>query len=244
MPLGLRLACFGKSTFLFLKKEVPAHLQKLGDKELAFARRKILQQSSTLIIHLYFSSTLSFCTFLKKYQKQGSRVRHSVLKVDNIAFSHPVRCKLRLHCARLYAVNVVDLQSKFKSRFATSLVGSRLAPRCLSQCLGWQELAALKHHATCFQALLGCSLCLPTLPFRFQRRITFCNKNSLVCITDFNAHYANILKPAPSKSQQTAGQAEETGQNLFERCIYAMRLLREKRVVLSPMLERTAVCGK
>ena len=46
-----------------------------------------------------------------------------------------------------------------------------------------------------------------------------------------------IFKSAPSKSQQTAGQAEETGQNLFERCIYVMLLLREKRVVLSPMLE-------
>ena len=123
-------------------------------------------------------------------------------------------------------------------------VGAHLVGRSLSQCLGWQELASLKHHATCFQALLGCSLCLPTLPFRRWRGITFCNKNSLVCITDFNAHYANILKPAPSKSQRTAGQAAETGQNLFERCIYAMLLLREKRVVLSPMLERTAVCGK
>ena len=80
--------------------------------------------------------------------------------------------------------------------------------------------------------------------FRPWRGITFCNKNSLVYITDFNAHYGNILKPAPSKSQQTAGQAAETGQNLFERCIYAMLLLREKRVVLSPVLERTAVCGK
>ena len=51
-------------------------------------------------------------------------------------------------------------------------------------------------------------------------------------------------KPAPSKSQQAAGQASETGQNLSERCIYALLLLREKRVVLSPMLERKAVCGK
>ena len=57
----------------------------------------------------------------------GSRVRHSVLKVDNIAFSHPVRCKLRLHYARLYAGNIVDLQSKFKNRFATSF--SRFTPR-------------------------------------------------------------------------------------------------------------------
>ena len=100
---------------------------KLWGKKLAFARCQILQQSSTLIVHLYFSSSLSLCTFLKKYQKRGSHVRHSVLKVDNIAFSHPVRCKLRLHCARLYAVNVVDLQSKFKSRFATSF--SRCTPR-------------------------------------------------------------------------------------------------------------------
>ena len=48
-----------------------AHLQKLGDKKLAFARRQILQQSPTLIVHLYFSSTLSFCTFLKKVPKMG-----------------------------------------------------------------------------------------------------------------------------------------------------------------------------
>ena len=57
-------------------------------------------------------------------------------------------------------------------------VGAHLATRCLSQCLGWQELAALKHHATCFQALLGCSLCLPTLPFRPWRGITFCNEQA------------------------------------------------------------------
>ena len=55
-------------------------------------------------------------------------------------------------------------------------VGSHLAARCLSQCLGRQELAALKHHAACFQSLLGYSLCLPTLPFRPWREITFCNE--------------------------------------------------------------------
>ena len=82
-------------------------------------------------------------------------------------------------------------------------VGAHLATRCLSQCLGRQELAALKHHAACFQALLGYSLCLPTLPFRLWRGITFCNKNSLVCITDFNAYNGNIKeKPAVSKSQR------------------------------------------
>ena len=71
-----------------------------------------------------------------------------------------------------------------------------------------------------------------------------CEEDSLTYPMHYSAYNGNILKPAPSKSQRTAGQAEETGQNLFERCIYAMLLLREKRVVLSPMLERTAVCGK
>ena len=141
----------GATQNIRLSCKVRAHLQKFFWKnslslavkfyssfnfvEIAFIRFVCKQcfhtltysQFSTLIVHLYFSSTLSFCTFLKKYQKRGSRVRHSVLKVDNIAFSHPVRCKLCLHCARLYAVNVVDLQSKFKSCFATSF--SRCTPR-------------------------------------------------------------------------------------------------------------------
>ena len=74
-----------------------------------------------------FFKSFSLYFFEKSTKNMGSCVRHSVLKVDNIAFSHPVRCKLRLHCARLNAVNVVDLQSKFKSRFATSF--SRRTPR-------------------------------------------------------------------------------------------------------------------
>ena len=101
---------------------------KVGGQKTRF--RSPLNSTAVLNLKCLFfisSSSLSLCTFLKKYQKRGSRVRHSVLKVDNIAFSHPVRCKLRLHCARLYAVNVVDLQSKFKSCFATSF--SRCTPR-------------------------------------------------------------------------------------------------------------------
>ena len=88
------------------------------------------------------------------------------LKVDNTAFPHPVRCKLRLHYARLTAGGIVDLQANLRVALQHLSVGSHLATRSLSQCLGRQELAALKHHATCFQALLGCSLCLPTLPIR------------------------------------------------------------------------------
>ena len=123
------------------------HLQKLGDKKLAFARRQILQQSSTLIVHLYFSSTLSFCTFLKKYQKQGSRVRHSVLPL-------------------------------FKSRFATSF--SRCTPRrsLLVAMLGAARTRFAQTSCRLFQSLLGYSLCLPTLPSRRWRRITFCNEQA------------------------------------------------------------------
>ena len=39
-----------------------------------------------------------------------------VSPIDNTALSHPVRYKLRLHYARLYAGGIVDLQSKFVCR--------------------------------------------------------------------------------------------------------------------------------
>ena len=81
-------------------------------------------------------------------------------------------------------------------------VGSHLAARCLSQCLGRQELAALKHHATYFQALLGCSLCLPTLPFRPWRGITFCNEISWHATRTFARKKVISKKPAVSKSQR------------------------------------------
>ena len=51
---------------------------------------------------------------------------------DNTALSHPVRCKLRLHYARLYAGGIVDLQSKFArcsclpfTAFRSSIGGKR-----------------------------------------------------------------------------------------------------------------------
>ena len=63
------------------------------------------------------------------------------------------------------------------------------------------------------------------------------SERNLSLLNNCTANDSNFIE---DKSQQTAGQAAETGQNLFERCIYAMLLLREKRVVLSPMLERKA----
>ena len=148
------------------------------------------------------------------------------LKVDNTAFPHPVRCKLRLHYARLTAGGIVDLQANLRVALQHLSVGSHLATRNLSQCLGWHELATLKHHATCFQASLGCSLCLPTLPIRQVtharrkssnkfgfRSLTcnfpplagnyFCDEGLSVCIADFNAYNSNIKEtPAVSKSQR------------------------------------------
>ena len=50
----------------------------------------------------------------KKHQKlpaQSKNSRNVLRNVDNTALSHPVRCKLRLHCARLYAGGIVDLQA-------------------------------------------------------------------------------------------------------------------------------------
>ena len=167
-----------------------------------------------------------------------------MLKVDNIAFSHPVRCKLRLHCARLYAVNVVDLQSKFKSRFATSF--SRFTPRrsLLVAMLGAARTRCAQTSCRLSPSIARLLAVPPNAALPPLAGNYLCEEDSLTYPMHYSAYNGNIFKPAPSKSQQTAGQAEETGQNLFERCIYAMLLLREKRVVLSPMLERTAVCGK
>ena len=108
-------------------------------------------------------------------------------------------------------------------------VGSPLATRSLSQCLGRQELAALKHHVTCFQALLGCSLCLPTLPFRPWRGITFAMNSRI--IRELHAYNGNVKgKPALCEQQSLLAANEEKEWVMSERCIMAMMFLREKRV--------------
>ena len=177
--------CFVR--FPYIQLYILAHMQSLGAKfTCKFQGTKTHFRSSlnsTAVLNLNCSLVFFFKSFflyfLKKVPKNmGSRVRHSVLKVDNIAFSHPVRCKLRLHCARLYAVNVVDLQSKFKSRFATSF--SRCTPRrsLLVAMLGAARTRYAQTSCRLFQSLLGYSLCLPTLPFRPWRGITFCNEQA------------------------------------------------------------------
>ena len=99
-------------------------------------------------------------------------------------------------------------------------VGAHLVVRCLSQCLGRQELAMLKHHATfskhCSTALCASqrspldkllmlaaksqtSLAFARLRVTFHpwRGITFCNESP---IAHFTAYYGNIKEtPAPLK---------------------------------------------
>ena len=81
----------------------------------------------------------------KKLQKRPSQVEQvvqgscSCLLVDNTALSHPVRYKLRLHYARLYAGGIVDLQSKLSCRSClnVSISGTKeLASR--TACIVWR----------------------------------------------------------------------------------------------------------
>ena len=92
-----------------------------------------------------------------------------------------VRQKVPKSWAVVYGIRCF-LCLQIANSFAVAIFFGRRAPRSLSQCLGRQELAALKHHTAYFQALLGCSLCLPTLPFRRWRGITSA-KNSHWCIS-------------------------------------------------------------
>ena len=62
------------------------HRQTIGAKT-----RFRSPSNSTAVLNLncslVFSSSRSFCTFLKKYQKRGSRVRHSVLPLFKSRFA-------------------------------------------------------------------------------------------------------------------------------------------------------------
>ena len=106
-------------------------------------------------------------------------------------------------------------------------VGSHLATRCLSQCLGRQELATLKHHAVCFQALLGYSLCLPTLPFRPWRGITVVMKihwhtswtltRTMVMSRKTGTVKGHNLKPVDFWIKWEGNSSQRAGGNLFTR---------------------------
>ena len=102
------------------KKREPCHVDRAHATRhlfMACRGRYIPLQFLTLMLlsFILFVVFLS-CTFwcVKKYQKrpaQSKNSRNVLRNVDNTALSHPVQCKLRLHCARLYAGGIVDLQA-------------------------------------------------------------------------------------------------------------------------------------
>ena len=160
-------------------------------------RRQILQQSSTLIIHLDFLQVVLSVLFLKKYQKRGSRVRHSVLPLFTNCIS--ISC-----CNILQSVHTSPLAacrnawgSKNSLHSNIMLPGSKhgLAARCASQRCPLDKLLMLA-------AKTQTSLAFARLhvTFRRWRGLTFCNEELLACTTDFNAYNGNIKeKPAPLK---------------------------------------------
>ena len=84
-------------------------------------RSCICKQFLTFRLLSYILLQVVLFSSFRADEKQKARhtgfASHSLLGshlcIDNTALSHPVRCKLRLHYARLYAGGIVDLQSKF-----------------------------------------------------------------------------------------------------------------------------------
>ena len=135
-----------------------------------------------------------------------------------------ILCKWEIASARCKSSNIIPLVSKHCS------AAHYTTQRCpLDKPL---MLAAKSQTSLDFARLRA--------TFRRWWGITFAMEYSANLIT-YNGNVKG--KPAPSKSQQPAVQASEIGQNLFERCMCTLLSLREKRVVLSPMFERKAVCG-
>ena len=186
-----------------------AHLQKLGDEKTRF--HSSLNSPAFLNLNcslVFFFKSFSLYFFEKSTKNMGSCVRHSVLKVDNIAFSHPVRCKLRLHYARLYAVNVVDLQSKFKSRFATSF--SRCTPRrsLLVAMLGAARTRCAQTSCRLFPIIARLLAVPPNAALPPLAGNYLCEEDSLTYPMYYSAYNGNIFKPAPSNVAVKRAQFE------------------------------------
>ncbi len=140
------LSFYGRVNFVCAEVLISGSPAKVGGQKTRF--RSSL--NSTVVLNLDCSLVFFFNSFFLYFFEKSTK---------NGAVVYGIRCFL---CSRVALRHLS--------------VGAHLAGRYLSQCLGRQELAALKHHATCFQALLGYSLCLPTLPFRPWRGITFAKK--------------------------------------------------------------------
>ena len=96
-------------------------------------------------LHIFFfkSFSLNFSS-REKLQKRPSPVL-GLLRLTTPPFSHPVRCKLRLHYARLTAGGIVDLRSKFRSRCATSFGWLLFAIKSFHSVFGWCGTPSVSH---------------------------------------------------------------------------------------------------
>ena len=110
--------CVGEEQIEYIVKKIQVNSCKV--KLCSGINRLAMNDYSTLAFNLTTLSFILFVVFLnvlfnrKKHQKlpaQSKNSRNVLRNVDNTALSHPVRCKLRLHCARLYAGGIVDLQA-------------------------------------------------------------------------------------------------------------------------------------
>ena len=111
---------------------------------------------STSILLLKFVSSLSFMFFWRPKEPKAPSPALGLLRLTTPPFSHPVRCKLRLHYARLTAGGIVDLQSKFTSRKRHPSVGCCLplkAIRCHSGAPGLVRFSIInkKNNAAALQ---------------------------------------------------------------------------------------------
>ena len=120
--------CYAFNYLCFARLCIGANLQKF-----------LSPLYSTAVLNLNrplkFVSSLSFMFFHRVKEPKRPTPALGLLRLTTPPFSHPVRCKLRLHYARLTAGGIVDLQSEFTSRKRHPSVGCCLplkAVRCHS----------------------------------------------------------------------------------------------------------------
>ena len=125
---------------------------KLGGQKTRFRSPSNSTAVLNLNCSLVFSSSRSFCTFLKKYQKRGSRVRHSVLPLFTNCISISC-CNIlqSVHTSPLAACrNAWGGKNSLRSNIMPPVSKHCSATRCASQrcpsALGGELPFAIKIH--------------------------------------------------------------------------------------------------
>ena len=148
--------CYAFNHLCFARLCIGAHLQKFLSP---------LYSTAVLTLNrpLKFVSSLSFMFFWWPKEPKAPLPALGLLRLTTPPFSHPVRCKLRLHYARLTAGGIVDLQSKFMSRKRHPSVGCCLplkATRCHSGALGLVRFSVVNKITLSHFSLLSFGYCI------------------------------------------------------------------------------------